>query len=89
MGRLAEIYFSPESLTRSRGWRRRCHLQKEPILGSLNENDISRYFFQKMPSPHAVAPQHFLYFLPLPQEHGSLRPIFGVSRRTVWATGFC
>src|SRR4029077_10747229 len=22
-------------------------------------------------------PQHFLYFLPLPQGHGSLRPIFG------------
>ena len=22
------------------------------------------------------APQHFLYFLPLPQGHGSLRPIF-------------
>jgi hypothetical protein len=27
------------------------------------------------------APQHFLYFLPLPQGQGSLRPIFGVSRR--------
>ena len=27
------------------------------------------------------APQHFLYFLPLPHGHGSLRPTFGVDRR--------
>jgi len=26
------------------------------------------------------APQHFLYFLPLPQVHGSFLPIFGVAR---------
>ena len=25
------------------------------------------------------APQHFLYFLPLPQRHGSFLPIFGVA----------
>ena len=25
------------------------------------------------------APQHFLYFLPLPQGHGSFLPIFGVT----------
>jgi hypothetical protein len=25
------------------------------------------------------APQHFLYFLPLPQGHGSFLPIFGVA----------
>jgi len=30
-------------------------------------------------------PQHFLYFRPLPQTHGSLRPILGVVR----ATGLC
>ena len=28
----------------------------------------------------AWAPQHFLYFLPLPQGHGSLRPTLGASR---------
>ena len=28
-------------------------------------------------------PQHFLYFLPDPQGHGSLGPIFGSSRRKV------
>jgi hypothetical protein len=25
------------------------------------------------------APQHFLYFLPLPQGHGSFLPVFGVA----------
>ena len=28
-------------------------------------------------------PQQFLYFLPLPHGHGSLRPTFGVER-TIW-----
>ena len=32
---------------------------------------------------HAAAPWHFLYFFPLPHGHGSLRPTFGSSRRTV------
>jgi len=27
--------------------------------------------------PATQPPQHFLYFLPLPQGHGSLRPTFG------------
>src|SRR2546423_2517098 len=31
-----------------------------------------------------TAPQHFLYFLPEPQGHGSLRPILGWSRVTVF-----
>ena len=30
----------------------------------------------------SVAPQHFLYFFPLPQGHWSLRPILGVARTT-------
>src|SRR5437588_12165070 len=30
---------------------------------------------------HATRPQQFLYFLPLPQGHGSLRPTFGIERR--------
>ncbi|KAF1026133.1 MAG: hypothetical protein GAK40_01300 [Burkholderia plantarii] len=35
------------------------------------------------------APQHFLYFLPLPHEHASLRPTFGASRRIVWVSRRC
>src|SRR5213075_3349998 len=31
---------------------------------------------------YATRPQQFLYFLPLPQGHGSLRPTFGIERRT-------
>src|SRR5580700_12222400 len=31
-----------------------------------------------------AAPQHFLYFLPLPQEQGSLRPGAGMDRRGAW-----
>ncbi len=31
-----------------------------------------------------AAPQHFLYFLPLPQGQGSLRPILGSLRRMVF-----
>src|SRR5207302_5804436 len=34
----------------------------------------------------ACAPWHFLYFFPLPHGHGSLRPTFGSSRRTVFGT---
>src|SRR5437763_879799 len=37
-------------------------------------------------SGYAAAPWHFLYFLPLPHGHGSLRPTFGSSRRTVLIT---
>ena len=33
------------------------------------------------------APQHFLYFLPLPHGHASLRPILRPSRRKVSTTG--
>ena len=33
---------------------------------------------------HAAVPWHFLYFFPLPQGQGSLRPTFGSSRRTVF-----
>ena len=32
---------------------------------------------------HTFLPQQFLYFFPLPQGQGSLRPIFGVVRTTV------
>jgi hypothetical protein len=33
--------------------------------------------------PGSDAPQHFLYFFPLPHEHGSLRPTFGSGRTYV------
>jgi hypothetical protein len=33
--------------------------------------------------PGSEAPQHFLYFLPLPHGHGSLRPTFGSGRTYV------
>src|SRR5665213_2868241 len=32
---------------------------------------------------HSLTPQHFLYFLPLPHEQGSLRPGLGAARRIV------
>src|ERR671931_959271 len=35
---------------------------------------------------YATRPQQFLYFFPLPHGHGSLRPTFGSSRRTVFTT---
>jgi hypothetical protein len=37
------------------------------------------------------APQHFLYFLPLPQGHGSFLPIFGVALLKDFSClhGFC
>ena len=35
---------------------------------------------------YCPAPWHFLYFLPLPHGHGSFRPTFGSSRRTVLMT---
>ena len=35
----------------------------------------------------AYLPQHFLYFLPLPQGHGSLRPTFGPF--TIVVEAFC
>src|SRR6266403_4903815 len=31
---------------------------------------------------YATRPQQFLYFFPLPHGHGSLRPTFGIERRT-------
>src|SRR5438105_2078169 len=37
---------------------------------------------------HAAAPWHFLYFLPDPQGHGSLRPTFASCRLTVRASGW-
>ena len=37
-------------------------------------------------STHAAAPWHFLYFFPLPHGHGSFRPTFGSSRRTVFTS---
>src|SRR5690606_8698294 len=33
---------------------------------------------------HAASPWHFLYFLPLPHEHGSLRPTFSDATMVPW-----
>ena len=42
----------------------------------------NRFHLMSLPAPMAVSckpyrPQHFLYFLPLPQGQGSFLPIFG------------
>ena len=42
-----------------------------------------RRFKSAFASRYLPAPQHFLYFLPLPHGHGSLRPILGPSCTTV------
>ena len=43
----------------------------------------SAYVVAALAPACALAPWHFLYFLPLPHGHGSLRPTFGSSRLTV------
>jgi len=35
---------------------------------------------KREPVIHSFARQHFLYFLPLPHGHGSLRPVLGSAR---------
>src|SRR5205809_4795289 len=50
-----------------------------PFLNSLGMTGLAR----PRPTIYAVRPQQFLYFFPLPHGHGSLRPTFGSSRRTV------
>src|SRR5947207_8702726 len=40
------------------------------------------WMFQCRHDGYATRPQQFLYFLPLPQGQGSLRPTFGPPRRT-------
>src|SRR5437762_11618910 len=53
-----------------------------PFLNSLGNDGFAR----PRPTIYAVRPQQFLYFFPLPHGHGSLRPTFGSSRRTVLIT---
>src|SRR5205814_6644833 len=48
-----------------------------PFLNSLGNDGFAR----PRPTIHAIRPQQFLYFFPLPHGHGSLRPTFGNSRR--------
>jgi hypothetical protein len=38
--------------------------------------------------PGIYFPQHFLYFFPLPQGQGSLRPTFGAELRMRWTTSW-
>src|ERR1700682_452070 len=56
----------------ARQLQRPCHRPPWLISVSLGER-FSNY---------ATRPQQFLYFFPLPQGHGSLRPTFGMLRRT-------
>src|SRR5437763_3356737 len=51
-----------------------------PFLNSLGNDGFAR----PRPTIYAIRPQQFLYFFPLPHGHGSLRPTFGSSRRTVF-----
>ena len=47
------------------------------------KNGAARFAAPIIYTIYAFRPQQFLYFLPLPHGHGSLRPIFGEVRRTV------
>src|SRR5438874_862209 len=38
----------------------------------------------ELTEPLCQAPWHFLYFLPEPHQHGSLRPMFSLSDLTIW-----
>lgn len=60
-----------------------CHYQPPRQLLDLLEDasldadyiPCQSHHFQKMHISIRYFPQHFLYFLPLPHEHGSFRPI--------------
>src|SRR5262249_26527728 len=47
--------------------------------------DLPPHFRTKFKKPYALAPQHFLYFLPEPQGHGSFPPILAVLRASATA----
>ncbi len=52
----------------------------------IGVEDVGSCFHEPGSSPEPYAPWHFLYFLPLPHGHGSLRPTFGSSRLTCFTT---
>src|ERR1700704_6987527 len=56
------------------------------VLAGGSEDPPLHYGLLQPAQHHAPAPWHFLYFFPLPHGHGSLRPTFGSSRRTVLIT---
>ena len=61
------------------GWRVVGHRWREsPATGGS---------FRSYDAVACLLPQHFLYFLPEPQEHGSLRPTFSSLRTTVPGLG--
>ena len=58
------------------GWSSRGRRLGHPVPG-----DRPGTFWKLAGTPHCVfAKQHFLYFFPLPQGQGSLRPILGIPR---------
>src|ERR1019366_2818681 len=61
----------------------------QPGLHIESANDVHSSLIRKLGISVAIPqpfPQHFLYFLPLPRGHGSLRPIFGSRTRGFRAT---
>lgn len=58
------------------GDRRKRLLEFRRISG----DDLRIHFIENHETLPGYLPQHFLYFLPLPQGHGALRSIFGAVR---------
>src|SRR5687767_15913076 len=56
---------------------------RQPNGDLVSVQNVRSGFFHR---PLFQAPWHFLYFLPLPHGHGSLRPTFGSSRLTCFTT---
>jgi hypothetical protein len=57
----------------------RARARDDVACARLPTPEASGRAWSSSPSVH-VTPQHFLYFLPDPHEHGSLRPTFAVRR---------
>src|ERR1035438_7301860 len=67
-----------------------CYRRYDALSLCLSDGSDGRCTFRRLFADRSVratliypaAPQHFLYFLPLPQGHGSLRPTFSPERTT-------
>src|SRR5512145_2849100 len=79
---LAFVEFSsaPRDPNSSRKHQPRSSVATDYASPSFTKRQMARPIFEPL---QAALPQHFLYFLPLPQGHGSLRPVRGPSRRIV------
>ena len=79
----ASARLDPVVLAAVRGWRYRPRFEDgkpSPFCHGVVIK-YERSVFENQPVALAL-PWHFLYFLPLPQGHGSLRPTLGSARRT-------